>query len=128
MNLTERDYAARLDLLRGSGEILQWGFEGLTLRLAADVRYTPDFMVIRPLGTGFCRLEAHEVKGHMQDDARVKVRVAAALFPWLTFFIVRRAKGTSPRLGRWDIEEVPRGELAPDERLHGLKLEESFGR
>jgi hypothetical protein len=128
MNRTETDYACRLDLLRRSGDILQWGFEAMTLRLAADVRYTPDFTVLRPAGPGCCRLEAHETKGYMRDDARVKVRLAASLFPWITFFVVRRAKGPGVYLGQWTIEEVPRGEIAPDARLHGPNLEANFGR
>ena len=128
MNRIEHDYACRLDLLRRSGDILQWGFEAMTLRLAADVRYTPDFIVVRPVGPGRCRLEAHETKGYMRDDARVKVRLAASLFPWITFFVVRRSKDAGAILRQWTIAEVPRGELAPDERLHELALEADFGR
>jgi hypothetical protein len=122
-NRTEEDYRDRLELLRRSGEILKWDFQALTLRLAADTRYTPDFTVLIPQGPGCCRLEAHETKGHMEDDARAKVFIAASLFPWITFFVVR-SRGRGRGLCRqWTFARVPRGELTPDARLRDLSLE-----
>jgi hypothetical protein len=128
MNRTEEDYGSRLEILRRSGQILQWGFQAMTLRLGADVRYTPDFTVLVPVGPGLCRLEQHETKGYMRDDAKVKVTVAAALFPWMTFFVVRSEGKGRGLARRWTVEPVSRGELAPDPRLHDLGLDSGFGR
>jgi hypothetical protein len=46
-------------------------------------------------------VEFHEVKGHWQDDARVKMKVAAAQHPYT--FIAVKAK-TKKSGGGWDIE------------------------
>ncbi len=68
----------------------------ITLLLANGVRYTPDFLV-RNRGT----LAAYETKGFMRDDAAVKLKVAASLYPWITFHLVTKKKG-----GGWDIQTV----------------------
>lgn len=98
MNKTEVDYARHLDLLKASGDILWWAFEPLKLRLADNTFYSPDFGVLRADGA----LELHEVKGFWQDDARVKIKVAAALFP--AKFIAVKAEAKK-RGGGWLIEE-----------------------
>jgi len=77
MNKTEAAYASHLAARQFAGEVLWFSFEGLKFRLADSTFYTPDFAVMLANG----QLEAHEVKGHWQDDARVKIKVAAALFP-----------------------------------------------
>jgi hypothetical protein len=47
-----------------------------------DCRYTPDFMVIAEDDV----VEFHEVKGGFwRDDAKVKIRVAAELYPMFRF-------------------------------------------
>jgi hypothetical protein len=78
MNGTERKYAQLLELRQKAGEILWWKFEGLTLKLADDTRYTPDFVVMLKDGM----IECHETKGHWRDDALVKIKVASAQFPF----------------------------------------------
>jgi hypothetical protein len=105
MNKTEARYAAHLDTLKHLGLVLWWGFECVTFKLAPRTHYTPDFLVLvrlapedRPGADGEGRLECHEVKGYWQDDARVKVKVAAAMFP-LPFKAIKAAKG-----GGWDVE------------------------
>ena len=97
MNRTEAAYAVLLEVRRRAGEVAEYHYEALTLKLADDTRYTPDFFVV--LADGVCEL--HEVKGFMRDDARVKVRVAARLFPF-RFRVARHSKATG-----WQIEEVP---------------------
>ncbi len=80
MNKTEERYAAHLEAMRFRGEIAWWAFEAVTFKLAHDTRYTPDFMVLTASG----ELQAHEVKGSeaiFTDDAKVKIKVAAELFP-----------------------------------------------
>lgn len=81
MNATEKAYADELEARKKSGEILDYKFEPITLKIAKDTRYTPDFFVMM----ADCTLEFHEVKGHWQDDAKVKIKVAAAQFPMFAF-------------------------------------------
>ncbi len=79
MNKTEGRYAQRLEALRSTGEVIWFAYEAFKLRLAKSTFYTPDFAVLLASG----QLECHEVKGgHWEDDARVKVKVAAAMFPF----------------------------------------------
>lgn len=77
MNKSEANYAKHLELRKQAGEILWWTFEGMKFRLTDNTFYTPDFPVMRADGV----LEMHEFKGHWQDDARVKIKVAASLYP-----------------------------------------------
>lgn len=97
MNKTEAAYAAHLEALRAAGELLWFKFEGLKLRLADNTFYTPDFAVLHHTGL----LEVHEVKGHWQDDARAKIKVAADLYPFR--FIAVRARSKKDG-GGWDAE------------------------
>lgn len=94
MNKTESAYAARLDVLKAAGEISDYQFEAVKLKLAKATFYTPDFVVIRDN----C-IEIHEVKGFWQDDARVKIKVAADKFPWFRFVAVKKNKK------EWEFEE-----------------------
>ncbi len=73
MNKTEAAYAAHLEWLKQAGDVVWFRFEGVKLRLADSTFYTPDFAVMAVDGV----LEMHEVKGFWEDDARVKVKVAA---------------------------------------------------
>lgn len=77
MNKTEAAYAAHLEGQKIAGEVLWYKFEGIKFKLADNTHYTPDFAVMLSDGT----LECREVKGFWQDDARVKIKVAAELFP-----------------------------------------------
>ena len=88
MNKTEAAYDQHLEARQEAGEILWRKFEGVKLRLAKDCFYTCDFVVM----TADRELEMHEVKGHWTDDARVKIKVAAALYPF-KFVAVRKEKG-----------------------------------
>ena len=98
MNKTEAAYGQHLARLQAAGEVAWFKFEGLKFRLADNTFYTPDFAVMRADGA----LEAHEVKGHWQDDARVKIKVAADLYP-VRFLAV---KAQSKRAGGgWEIED-----------------------
>lgn len=86
MNKTEADYAMILEQRRMAGEVAWFKFEGLKLRLADNTFYTPDFAVMLAGG----EMECHEVKGHWQDDARAKIKIAADLYPF-RFIAVKRA-------------------------------------
>lgn len=78
MNGLERRYAALLQDRKNRGEIHDYWFESMTLKLAPDCRYTPDFVVQLIDGT----IELHECKGFWRDDARVKIKLAADKFPY----------------------------------------------
>lgn len=102
MNKTEASYALYLDALKQSGEIHDYWFEGLTLKLAPDTRLTMDFLIQKNDG----HLELHDTKGSRfiyQDDAKVKVKLAAQMFPFEFFIVFPR---TQKMGGGWDIEPV----------------------
>lgn len=101
-NKTEQAYENFLTALQHAGSILWFKFEGIKLRLADNTFYTPDFAVMLASG----QMELHEVKGFMQEDANVKVKVAAEMYPF-RFVIVR----TKPKKegGGWKFQEVGNG-------------------
>jgi hypothetical protein len=89
MNKTEAQYVD--EVLRPrlcANEILGWKFECVKLKLAKRTFYTPDFLVLTPE-----QLEFHETKGFWEEDARVKIKVAATLYPWARFLAVQRKGG-----------------------------------
>lgn len=114
MNKVESAYAAHLDLLKRTGQILDWKYESVTLKLAADLRWTPDFFV--QLASGDC--ESHECKGRVKARTNVpgkadrkdgpyvesqslnKAKVAASLFPFRVV-IVWPGDG-----GSWSSKEI----------------------
>lgn len=98
LNKTEQAYADYLVQLQAVGGILWHKFEGMKFRLADNTFYTPDFMVMKPDG----QLEAHEVKGYWQDDAKVKIKVASDMYPLRFLAIKARAKKDG---GGWAVEE-----------------------
>lgn len=86
MNKLESAYAAHLELLKASGDILWWKFEPANLKLAPKTHYRCDFMVLNRDQ----QIEMHEVKGgYITDDANVKIKVAASMYPF-AFFIIRK--------------------------------------
>jgi hypothetical protein len=97
-NKTESEYEAELRLRMAVGQVLWYRFEGLKLRLADNTFYTPDFAVMRADGS----LECHEVKGFWADDARVKIKVAAEMYPFRFIAIMKLPKRDG---GGFSIEE-----------------------
>lgn len=89
MNGLEKRYAAHLDLRKITGEILDWKFEPLKLKLAPRTYYTPDFFLQMTDGS----FEVHETKGFWRPQARVKIKTAAEMFYWFTFIAVQETKG-----------------------------------
>lgn len=92
MNRTEAGYAERLGL---DTNVVWFKFGAVTLKLADDCRYSPDFIVMLASG----EIEMHEVKGFRREDAMVKIRVAASVFPF-RFVLVEREKG------EWKFTEI----------------------
>lgn len=68
--------------------------QAVTLVLGNGVRYTPDFTSLKD---GL----AWETKGFMRDDAAVKIKIAASLYPEIRFHLVTKRKG-----GDWDIQVI----------------------
>lgn len=99
MNGTEKEYAWLLEQEKQMGTILDYKFEPLKLRLADRTFYTPDFLVI----TSSLEVHLREVKGFWEDDARVKIKVAAEQYPYFTFqAFSKKAKRDG---GGWKMEE-----------------------
>jgi hypothetical protein len=98
MNKTERKRAEELDAMKHAGEILDWWggkVSGITLKLAHDTRYTPDFLIQERDGS----LRLEEIKGFFRDDAKVKTKVCAAMYPF-PLRVLKLVKGA------WQIQEV----------------------
>lgn len=98
MNRTEEAYRQQLNLEKIAGRVLWYRFEGMKLRLADNTFYTPDFAVMFSDGS----LELHEVKGHWQDDAKVKIKVAAEMYPFRFVAVKVLSKKDG---GGWSYEE-----------------------
>ena len=101
MNKTEAAYAQTLELRKRAGEIIWYAFDAINLRLAEKTHYRGDFFVMLASG----ELQVHEVKGARSvfaDDAKVKVKVAASLFPFKFIVVYPQAKKPS---GGWEYEE-----------------------
>ncbi|WP_295487958.1 DUF1064 domain-containing protein [uncultured Pseudomonas sp.] len=102
MNKTESAYAEHLELRRRAGEVAWFKFEGIKLRLADNCFLTVDFAVMLADG----RLELHDAKGSkaiFSDDAKVKMKTAAELYP----FVFKVAFPQPKKLGGgWLVEEI----------------------
>lgn len=101
MNKTEARYAEHLDALKRSGEVLWWAFEGIKFKLADRTHLCVDFAVMKSDGM----MQFHDVKGSkgvIQDKAAVKMKVAAAQFPFPFFY----AFPPSRVGGDWILESV----------------------
>lgn len=92
LNKTEQAFKDYLDSKRCYSVLVQ----AITLKIGNGVRFTVDFITIDPDG----RMQGWETKGHLRDDANVKIKVAASLYPWIKFHLVTRKKG------EWIIQEV----------------------
>jgi hypothetical protein len=97
MNRTEAAYAEHLERIKGT--VIAWyRFEGVKLRLADNTFYTPDFAVMLMDGT----MECHEIKGFWRDDAKVKIKVAAEMYPFRFLALKPNPKKDG---GGWSVEE-----------------------
>lgn len=101
MNKTEALFLAHLQATFPGAWIER---EPVALKLGNGVRYNPDFLVHLPenYGAHTQQLTAYEVKGHMRDDAAVKIKVAASRFPFIRFVLVWR----SSREGGWAMQTI----------------------
>lgn len=102
MNKTEAAYDLRLDAMKHHSEIAWYRFEGIKLRLADNCFLTVDFAVMAADGV----LEMHDVKGSpaiFSDDAKVKMKTAAAMYPFrfMVAFPIAKRDG-----GGWRVDEL----------------------
>lgn len=97
MNKTEAAYGEYLKTRQLVGHIAWFKFEGIKLRLADNTFYTPDFAVMLADGS----MELHEVKGFWTDDARVKTKVAASMYPFQIIGVTAKTKKSG---GGWAYE------------------------
>jgi len=93
MNGTESAFADYLDGRIQRGEIKRWDFEPEKFRLADNTYYTPDFRVVE----NDDRIVFIETKGFWRDDARAKIKIAAALHPY-------RFTAAQKKKGEWKFE------------------------
>lgn len=83
MNKIEADWGEHLRLVK---KVAWTRYEGLTLKLADDTRYTPDWPAMMQDG----ELRCYEVKGPFKrEDAMVKLKVAASIYPFRFFLVTR---------------------------------------
>lgn len=90
MNDNEKRFAATLAEWKLNGRIKAFEFEGVTLNLAPRTTLTMDFIVQEADDT----LVFYEVKGgkkdkkyHIEEDAWLKMKLAAEKFPYLKMLI-----------------------------------------
>jgi hypothetical protein len=99
LNKLERAFLGHLRAIcEGSGA--QIYPQSITLKLANGCRFTVDFVAAAGRLPEMSMCKAYEVKGFMRDDAAVKLKVAASLYPWIAFHLVTRKKGV------WQITPV----------------------
>ncbi len=113
MNKTEAQYAAYLSQ---HPDVVSWKHEPLSLWLAKDCRFIPDFFVEHRDGT----LKAVDVKKvwrgqekpHAEDDALVKLKLAGQIYgDWFAIVMT----WVSPQTGTWEerafepVEETGKG-------------------
>ena len=100
MNKTEERFAQHLELERHTGRVQWWKFEGVKLMLAKNTSLTVDFAVLPDTGI-LTMIDVKGSKAMVTDDARVKMKLAAELYPFVFKLAYPRAKGEG-----WDIEEI----------------------
>jgi len=88
MNKLELEYSQHLERMKKAGHIIDWRFNSLRFKLGSGAWYKPDFFVIYK-----DRFELHETKGFMREAANVRLKVAAELYPWFNWVVIRRARG-----------------------------------
>ncbi len=106
MNKGETEYAAVLDEQLKHGVIAGWWYELLSIRLADNTHYRPDFVVLLDDG----HIELHEVKPRKkgkdgkpdsfwaEEDAWLKAKLVAEHAPFPLFIVWPKRDGGWERL------------------------------
>jgi hypothetical protein len=88
-NKGEAAYGQHLEVQKRAGHIVDYWYEGMTLKLANDTRFTPDYFVLN----ADLEVELHEVKPaskgkyFAREDSVLKLRVTARMFPFRIFVV-----------------------------------------
>lgn len=100
MNRTEQAYSQRLELMKHNGEILDWKFHPMNMRLAKNTFYEVDFLVLHKDMT----IAIHETKGeYTSEKGQMKIKLAAEAMPWFKFF--KCIKLAEKNGGGWKIKD-----------------------
>lgn len=92
MNKTESAFAQWLEIEKRAGNITHYAFEEVKFKLAGDkCYYTPDFLM--QLASGQITFIDVKGGGPVEDDAIVKIKVAAHQFPMFGWSFVTKTKG-----------------------------------
>lgn len=98
MNKVETLYSELLERSRMAGDVLDWGFEKIKFKLADNTYFEIDFYYIaRDMSLYLVECKAAwkqkdgSYKAHWEDDARVKIKVAAQQFPFFRFLGMSRS-------------------------------------
>lgn len=84
MNKGEAAFGRHLEFEKQQGRVLWYGFEKIKFRIGKKCFFTPDYFVVYADGS----IEIIDVKGrknnsyYCREDAKVKLRAAASLFPF----------------------------------------------
>lgn len=95
LNKTEAEF---LEYLKTAG--IEAYPQAVTFTIGNGCRYTPDFFTFSHAG----KPQAWEVKGFMRDDAAVKIKVAARMFPYVVFELV--SKKNKKQGGGWQFQLI----------------------
>lgn len=98
-NKTEAAFALHVRRLRPYSNLKVYE-QGITLRLANGVKYKPDVFT----WSGDNEFEAWEVKGFKREASIVRLKMAASVYPMITFYLVTKRKKQAG--GDWQIEKV----------------------
>ena len=96
-NKTEANFGDHLDSMERAEKIIVGKRCIRVFKLAGNTTYLPDFAVVDNNGTR----TYIEIKGFMRDDAAVKLKVAARLYPEYRWLLVKRGS-----TGQWKPYEV----------------------
>ncbi len=92
----EADYAVHLETLKAGGNIREWWYEPMRLKIASgkmQAWYKPDFAAILVGEDGETDLFFYEVKGYWREAARLRIKVAAGLYKPFWFVAITRKDG-----------------------------------
>ncbi|MFZ2804291.1 MAG: hypothetical protein WA001_03635 [Patescibacteria group bacterium] len=99
MNKLEAAWALQLEAMKQDGTLRSYAYEAITFKLAHDLRYTPDYLLIWHDG----EVSLDECKGFQREKNMAKLRMAARLFPFFRFRLIRKGKRGEPT---WSVEEI----------------------
>ena len=98
----EAEYAGVLELRKRAGEIKDYGYERIKIRLPGNVWFTPDWDVIESDGS----VSLIETKGFMRESARNKLRAAVELYPGFCWYLAGVSKTTVRLYGPSDVPAI----------------------